>query len=90
MSFAGFKAELDKHRIDLTDNSAVKFTSAKLELDGICNDSKNKFVRVESNLQGLYQTTDAEISALKQRRQTVENVGKSGGGGGGGGGAMSS
>ena len=46
VSFAGFKAELDKHRIDLPDNIAVKFTSAKLELDGICNDIKQEFVRV--------------------------------------------
>eukprot|EP00973_Karenia_brevis_P078236 10863311-Karenia_brevis.AAC.1 len=38
ITFAGFKAELDKHRVELTDSINVQFAQNKVELNTMCTD----------------------------------------------------
>eukprot|EP00973_Karenia_brevis_P035940 4958511-Karenia_brevis.AAC.1 len=45
ITFAGFKAELEKHRIEMVDSIGVQFATNKVELNTVCQDVRAEFLK---------------------------------------------
>ena len=68
------EASIEDQKKALVDYIQSEFTQPKLGMGGIVEEARREFVSQRSQMQVLYESTAAELAALKERMENAETA----------------